>query len=129
MLCFVNSKRTNPYLVVVELNGKAVSMEIDTGAAVSLISHSTQTALFPKAVLTRPKLNLRTYTAERISLVGKMSVEVKYHTYIGQHNLYVVEGSGLSLLGRDLLSKIRLDWANIRAISGHETNSELDHLL
>ena len=27
------------------------------------------------------------------------------------------------------LSKIRLDWANIRAISDHETNSELDRLL
>ena len=69
MLCSVNNKRINPYLVVVELNGEAVSMEIDTGAAVSLISHSTQTALFPKAVLTRPKVNLRTYTAEPISLI------------------------------------------------------------
>ena len=129
LLCCVNSRRVNPYTVVVELNGKPVSMEIDTGAAVSLVSRSTQTALFPHAILTKPKVQLRTYTAEPISLVGKMAVEVKHNCYTGQHDLYVVEGSGPSLIGRDWLSKIRLDWASIRAIADSETSSEIDSLL
>ena len=81
-----------------------MSMEIDTGAAVSLVSRSTQTALFPHTILTKPKVQLRTYTAEPISLVGKMAVEVKHNCYTGQHDLYVVEGSGPSLIGRDWLS-------------------------
>ena len=37
LLCCVNSRGVNPYTVVVELNGKPVSMEIDTGAAVSSV--------------------------------------------------------------------------------------------
>ena len=129
LLCCVNSRRVNPYTVVVELNGKLVSMEIDTGAAVSLVSRSTQTALFPHAILTKPKVQLRTYTAEPISLVGKMAFEVKHNCYTGQHDLYVVEGSGPSLIGRHWLSKIRLDWASIRAIADSEASSEIDSLL
>ena len=106
-----------------------MSMEIDTGAAVSLVSCSTQTALFPHAILTKHKVQLRTYTAEPISLVGKMAVEVKHNCYTGQHDLYVVEGSGPSLIGSDWLSKIRLDWASIRAIADSEASSEIDSLL
>lgn len=56
LLCCINSGRVSPYRMVVELDGKPVTMQIYTGAAVSLISHTTQTALFPQAVLTHPKV-------------------------------------------------------------------------
>ena len=41
LLCNIHTlgpKRAKPYTVVLELNGHPVSLEIDTGAAVSLIS-------------------------------------------------------------------------------------------
>ena len=41
-------------------------MEVDTGAAVSLISEETQKHLFPKAKLQKPEVRLNTYTAEAI---------------------------------------------------------------
>ena len=45
-----------------------------------------------------------------------MQVTVRYNDYVGTHQLYVVHGDGPSLLGRDWLSKIQLDWASIRAV-------------
>ena len=47
-----------------QINRKKVQMEIDTGAAVSLISEKTKSDLFPSASLTKPSLSLRTYTSK-----------------------------------------------------------------
>ena len=63
----VEAKATvKPYTAVVYVNEKPVTMEIDTGAVVSLISQETQKALFPRAVLLKPSIKLRTYTTARI---------------------------------------------------------------
>ena len=89
-----------PYKAELEIIGKKVAMEIDTGAAVSLISHKTQKTIFPNTPLSKPTLTLRTYTAEPIAVVGQMQVTVKYNEYVGTHELYVVSGDGLSLIGK-----------------------------
>ena len=59
---------SKPYTAV---DGKPVTMQIDTGAVVSLISQVTQETLFPEAVLTQPELELRTAP---ISVLGQMRV-------------------------------------------------------
>ena len=111
--------RARPYQVVLEVNRQSLAMEIDTGAAVSLISRELKDKLFSSVPLTPSKLLLRTYTSESIPVLGEMNVEVKYGAYLGQHTLQVVEGSGPPLLGRDWLKDIHLDWASIRALSAH----------
>ena len=40
--CLQIPKTTSPYVVTLEVNSKPLTMEVDTGAVVSLISHSTQ---------------------------------------------------------------------------------------
>ena len=82
------------------MNNAALTMEIDTGAAVSLISRSTYESLFPDLPLTRPTVQLRTYTAQPIATVGQVRVSVGYQGYTDLHDLTVVEGMGPSLLGR-----------------------------
>ena len=106
-----------------EVNGQELEMEIDTGAAVSVISKETQLALFPEAYLSESTLTLRTYTAEPITVLGQMKVKVRYKGYVGTHQLVVVAGKGPALLGRDWLSKIRSDWASIRAIAAEKSTS------
>ena len=49
-------------------------MEVDTGAAVSLMAENTQQKLFPGAVLEPSQVRLSTYFAEALRAVGAMKV-------------------------------------------------------
>ena len=82
-------------------------MKIDTGAA--CVPHLTShTKSHESHSITR--LKLRSYTKH---LIGTMKVEVKYEGYTGAQTLYVVEGCGPSLFGRDWLNEIRINWQEI----------------
>ena len=98
-------------------------MELDTGAAMSLISETTQQSLFPDSTIHESDVTLRTYTAEEVSVKGKINVHVKYEQYSCQLSLLVVHGSGPSLIGRDWMSKIRFNWTDIK-----RTQSQNDDL-
>ena len=128
LICQVGSQTSLPYDVVT-FNGKPVAMEIDTGAAVSIMSNKTKKALFPLAVLNKPTLNLRTFASEPISVIGQLTVEVHYGAYVGTHLLYVVKGSGPTLLGRDWLHDICLDWSSIRTLTAHNCLLTMNQLI
>ena len=87
--------------VQMELNGQQVLMEVDTGAAVSLMSVITQKQFFPKVKLMKSRTQLQTYTTESLAVLGTIQVKVRYGTYVGIHTLYDVNGQGPTLLGRD----------------------------
>ena len=59
------------------INGHPMEMEIDTGAAVSLMSKREQQALFPNWTLRKSERTLRTYTGECMKIAGEMDVEVR----------------------------------------------------
>ena len=105
--------QSKPIVVTLELNSKSVDMEVDTGAAVSLMSEATQKKLFPQAKLQKTTLRLQTYTAETLSVLGTLEVLVNYGNYTGKHTLVVVDGNGPTLFGRDWLIDIRLDWTSL----------------
>ena len=42
-----------------------------------------------------------------------MLVQIKYNKQVVHKQVYVVQGDGPPLLGRDILSKIRLNWSTI----------------
>ena len=113
----VGGPPSKPITVTVEIDGKSIPMEVDTGSAVSLISEDTQKKCFPQAKLKGTTVVLQTYTAEAMCVLGVMTVKVKYGEYINTHELYVVEGSGPSLLGRAWLETLRLDWQSLRVDS------------
>lgn len=82
-------------------------MEVDTEAAMSLISEETQKCLLPKVKLQKPGVHINAYTAEAIPVVGVLTVQVKYQDYSGSQALYVVGGNGLRLLGRNRLQHVK----------------------
>ena len=94
----IKSKTSGPYQVWLSLNGQSVAMEVDTGAAVSLMSETMWRQLFPRESLVESPVRLRTYTAQPIRVLGQALVEVNYQTYQGKHTLTIVGGMALHLL-------------------------------
>ena len=101
-----------PYRVVIDLNEISTSMEVDTGAAATVISEETfkeinQGNSAKKKLEMKPAhVKLRTYTG----VLGTVDVVVKYEEQENELSTLVVEGSGPSLLGRDWLKEVKLDW-------------------
>ena len=98
--------------VNLNINGTPVSMVIDTGAAVTLMSHTTWQEQFNQ-VLQPAYTRLSTYTGEDLEVLGKATVNVVYQQQSVSLPLLIVEGAGPTLLGRNWLSKIKLDWPSI----------------
>ena len=107
---------TPPILVTLQLNGQDLTMELDTGATLSIVSEKTYQSLFsPQAApqLKPSTVQLKTYTGEVLTILGEITVTVCYKDQQSDLNLLVVAGNGPSLLGRDWLSQIKLDWKQL----------------
>ena len=109
-----------PLEVEMVLEGKPHTMEIDTGASVSLVSWATYQQLFKDKRMEESCLQLKTYGGQSLKVVGSLMVNVCHGNQTAQLPLVVVEGHGPSLLGRDWLAKLRLDWQAIHCL---ETNA------
>ena len=122
----VNIARVKPITVNLQVSGQKLRFEIDTGAAVSIISMAIFRKEFPTAKLNPSKIELQTYTGEPLQVNGTYSVEVhcRNQEYRGLE-LTVVSGNGLCLLGRDWFQHIRLDWPVISAVTQDCNNCTL----
>ena len=111
-----NTTSNSPYRALINTNGNPLRMEIDTGASVSVISeetfHTIQRGEHPLQ-LKETSVQLRTYTGDVIPVRGSVLVPVEHNTQSLTLPLIVTEGSGPSLLGRNWLSVLRLDWQTI----------------
>ena len=96
---------------------------MDTGASASIIGTSTYQSLWTKKQapeLKQTNVKLRTYTGEYLKIAGAATVDVKHKDQNRKLPLLVVEGNGPSLLGRDWLEKLTLNWQQIHRLhSGH----------
>ena len=75
-LYHLEQHKASPIKVNVQVNGVPVSMELDAGAAVSVMSQQQQKELFSTAQLRPSKVILRTYTAQSVGVVGTLPVKV-----------------------------------------------------
>ena len=94
-------------------------MEVDTGAALSIISEATYKKLWESDTppeLQQTSVRLRTYTGEEMSVLDCIDVKVHSQEQEAQLPLVVVKGNGPTLLGRNWLMKLRLNWQEIGSI-------------
>ncbi len=91
----VDGKSKPPYLVKVTLNDAPLQMELDTGAAMTIISEKTYLEL--KQALPSTNTRLRTYSGQQLVVLGTLHVTVQYEAQKVVLTLLVVEGSGPSL--------------------------------
>ncbi|XP_062604323.1 uncharacterized protein K02A2.6-like [Saccostrea cucullata] len=120
------SGKTKDYSVDLELGDKLVKFQIDTGSARTIVNESVYRNRLSEFNLKKSSASLKSYTKEEIPILGEFEVTAKYgEQCVPQMLLLVVKGNQPCLLGRDWLSKIRLNWENIFSV----TSGSVDTLL
>ena len=98
-----------PWNVSVNIEGVTVSIQLDTGASLSLMSETTFRELWPQRKLTSSEVRLSSCSGESIPVVGSVQVKVRYKSQEFIVPLIIVKGSHLTLLGRNWLQVLKLD--------------------
>ena len=101
----------------VNVNGRDIKMELDTGSAVTVMSKQDFLKHFPDHKLNDTRVRLKTYTGEKIKPMGILPVNVRHNSQQKQLELLVVEDGGAPLFGRDWLKALKLDWRQIFQVS------------
>ena len=105
----VSGDNTPPIRVPLVVNDTALTMELDTGAAVTIMSERQYKELFPGAPLQQSSVLLKTYSGERLPVLGDMKATVQYEQQQQDLVLTVVAGEGPCLLGRNWLQTSHLE--------------------
>ena len=116
LIFHVKSGQTAPLYATVNVNGHPISMEIDTGASVSITSREVFEQIREgesHLELEKPAVHLQTYTGESIKVCGSAAVNVTHNGQTRSLPLVVTDGSGPTLLGRNWLEALQLDWRSI----------------
>ena len=88
------------FWVDVLLDGKKVKMEIDKGAAVSVLPENIYRDKFQQVQLKERRTTLKTYSGEQLPLLGVIHVPVEYQGQKENLPLVVVKGARPALLSR-----------------------------
>ena len=109
-----------PIIVPVQVNGKLVEMELDSGSPVTITSEAEYYRLREELAENMPELiptdlRLKTWLKETCSAIGEMTVRVQYKDQDMVLPIVVGPGDGPTLLGRNWLQKLKLDWTGIFA--------------
>ena len=68
--------RTTTIKIPLKIEDVEIEMELDTGAAVSVVSHNDYCKYFKHLPLTAPKRELHAYTGAPLKVVGEILVRV-----------------------------------------------------
>lgn len=105
-----------PIMLSLIVEGVPLQMELDTGAAVSVMSLGQFRSLFPTVPLKETKLTLRTYTSEPVKPCGVCFLRIEHNDQCQRLPLYVLPQSGPALFGRNWLQQVRIDWSQVRGL-------------
>ena len=90
-LGMIYSNQIAPLVVTVDIEGRPLGMEVDTGAAVSVISKSDLHQLIGEFPIKPTGVVLSTYTNERITPMGICTVNVRYEKQAAKLELFVLD--------------------------------------
>ena len=105
-LYMLPSSKTKPLKTLVNIDGKEVEMENDTGALVSVMTHIEYKRLCnqkSRLPLHAARIKWKTYTGEMINVV------INHQGDEERLPLVIVESEGPNLLRRDWLMKLKQD--------------------
>lgn len=112
----IESECSEPIIKTFIVEHIPMKFEIDTGASVSVISKKLWENVLPHVKLSITDKIFKDYTGNKIRPVGVASVAVKFNNTISNVNLYVVDNGGPPLVGREWLSKFKLEVVEMKAL-------------
>lgn len=119
----INGNFIKKWRTLVKINHKSTMMEIDTGSPISLISLNNFRKVAPGVkMLDKVRTTFVSYTHDKLQVPGKSKVTVQYKNQVISEDLYIVNGDVSTLLGREWLLKIKLDWTEIHQIKVNKRN-------
>ena len=103
----------------VMMNNTKIIVEVDAGASATVINESTFHQIWPKQ---KPDVSntdlLRTYTGEKVSLLGTVNTTIRYHDPTTTLHVLIVNGQGPNILGRDSITALKLKWSSVHLLKG-----------
>ena len=118
-----------PFLVELQLKDSSVTFEVDTGAAVSIMSKDNFRYHFPNEPILKSTLQLKTYTKDHLTVIREVKVPVSYNNQKGNFVLYIVKGKGRNLLGRNWLEHLTLALKALSVSVNYVSPNQLEQLL
>jgi len=110
-----NTSRDQGPMVHAKLNGYSVSLQLDTGATVTLLSETTWESI-DCPTLQPTDVQLQNYSQEEIPILGKCQVKVQCQGKFANLFVVVSKGDRQNLLGRTWIDSLKLDLNKIYQI-------------
>ena len=122
-MVYLEHTTKNQIHVTVTMNEAKVTTEVDTGASISVMSEHTfwDTWKGHGPQLQTSRVRVKTYSGEALKVLGSFEVDALYEEQKESLQLRIVTGDGPTLLGRDCLQKLRLNWPAICHVSDLQT--------
>lgn len=114
----IKQERIAAFMIQVMLNKKQIEMEVDSGCAFTIISEATARLIFDGKL---PKLEmvdiaLKTWTDSKLQLLGKISLNVCYKDINENLTVYIAQGNGPSLIGRNWFAALKIQLYGINSV-------------
>ena len=126
----LSNGRAEPYRLEVFVNEVLIQMELDTGAAISVINETTHNHIEQESgrpnTLQPTDKALRSYSGHAIQVLGTADVKARYGDKEIVVPIHVVSGGGPNLMGRDWLSHFDVSLTTLNLV---ETDRQLREAL
>lgn len=128
-IAYSNDNRPTNFVTELKVNGVPLPMVIDTGAVVTVLPDVVYVEKFQQSVpqLSKSKICLKTYTGEKISVLGEFQALVESEGQKELLPMVVVKSTAPNqpvLIGRNWLERLKLDWNKVsRGVHGSNTSN------
>ncbi|XP_060771407.1 uncharacterized protein K02A2.6-like [Neoarius graeffei] len=111
--------KVDPITTQLDINGNIVKFKVDRGCSVTILTKTEYGKLWTAGngqELQNCSLTLKTYTGEKVSILGMGDVTVTYKDKVKQLPVVVVAGSGPNLLGQAWLRDLEMNCVHVNKI-------------
>ncbi len=133
VLCAVYATTSTPergeFRTNVLIDGIDEEFIIDTAASVSIIGETVYQEKLSHLPLKNTTVRLSSYSGDRIAVLGQIEVEASYEGQLRRLQLVVAKGNKASLLGRDWMKQLKLNWQKIFTVVNKAPKMTVDEIL